>query len=123
MPNQKTPLGVTLIAILSGLLGLFLLLAALAVSTVVAFFFPVTGIATLFLGVMGLVGLAVAYGLWKGKSWAWYLSAIFWALSAIAALFGLNILGFIIDAAFVFYFLKSNVQSFFDVKIGWSWGK
>lgn len=77
----ERPLGVTIIAVLSAIGGFFGLLAALV-------FFGLGGIA--FLGGLiilaySLLSLALAYGFWTLKSWAWPLGVGVQALGIVQA--------------------------------------
>lgn len=107
---RNRPLGVTILAILMIIYGIFVLLASLALFGVAAFIgsqefidmlgtdvpqwlidagpllFAGLGVALL---IMALIALLLAWGFLKGKRWAWILGLIFLVL---------NILGSVISA-------------------------
>jgi len=69
---------------------------------------------------LGLADFVVAWGLWKGKGWAWIVTIIINIISA-----GLNIIsivagslgsigGLIINGIIVYYLYRPNVKSYFD---------
>lgn len=103
-PVATRPMGATVIAIIESILAVLLFLAALAliglsgiaggligsvdepgaggVGAMIAGFGIVAGIIAL---LIGLLYLAIAYGVWKGRGWAWMLGMI---VSIIAIVFG-----------------------------------
>jgi hypothetical protein len=98
------PMGATVVAIIEGILGVLLLLAALAAiglmglagglvgtsgaeggaaaAGLLAGFGVVFGI---ILGAIGVLYIAIAYGVWKGRGWSWMLGVV---VSIIAIVFG-----------------------------------
>ncbi|HXG25425.1 MAG TPA: DUF2127 domain-containing protein [Candidatus Binatia bacterium] len=103
-PAMGRPTGATVIAVIETILAVLLFLAALAliglsgiaggvigsvdepgaggVAAMVAGFGIVAGIIAL---LIGLLYLAIAYGVWKGRGWAWMLGVV---VSIIAIVFG-----------------------------------
>jgi hypothetical protein len=82
---------------------------------------PLIGI---FLGsgllILGLAYFLMAYGLWKGKGWAWTLTLI---LSGIGIIVGIgsivvgnigSIFHTIINAIIIYYLYRPNVKAFFN---------
>ncbi len=71
---------------------------------------------------MGIVGLLVAWGLWTGKSWAWWLVVIGSGLGVLSIL-SLNLSG-VVDAAIsalvLWYLFKPHVKDFFGVQVSFS---
>jgi len=72
----------------------------------------------------GLVSFIMAYGLWKGKRWAWWLTIIFMIIGI--ALYGyyiianpymqiFGIVGMVINGLIGFYMSGSSVKEFFGV--------
>jgi hypothetical protein len=124
------PLGITVLSILHVILGLTLLFCVAAVTTLTALATAITGyilpaaVGSLAIGglvIIALFAFGIAYGLYKGKKWAWWLSVIMWALCAVGSLFALGI-SLVIALAVLAYFFKANVQRYFNISIGWSWG-
>jgi len=110
------PLGVSVLAALTGF------------SAVVLFLLLYSGLshymlinALLFL--LALAAAAVAFGLWKGYTWAWWISIIFAALRVVIALIISAILsyyaliGVVINLIIVYYLLRKNVKSYFGIRI------
>ena len=112
MESQKhRPLGVTIIAILLIIAGVISLVGGLILLIVLVGF--------IFLA-LGIAYLVMAYGLWKGKGWAWTISLI---LSGIGIIMGIvyiiqdNIAGgiasIIINGVIIYYLYRPNVKAYF----------
>jgi hypothetical protein len=109
MESQKhRPLGVSIVAILTAIGGI-IFLASGAV-------FLVIGIGFLFLAI-GIAFLVVAYGLWRGKSWAWTITLILSVIGIILAIISLAvgnigaIISIIIHGVVIYYLYRSNVKA------------
>ena len=116
--TQKRPIGITVIAILSIILGLVGILGgALGV-----FSSELEVLAVSFLSlIIGFISLPVGYGLLKGKRWAWTLAIGTNLLSVILsiAVFASGdsdassvIIGILITALIVGYLMKPNIKAF-----------
>jgi hypothetical protein len=114
---RQRPIGVTIIALLAILGGIAFLASGLGTLIVI----PLIGI---FIGsglfILGLAYFLMAYGLWKGRSWAWTLTLI---LSGIGIIVGIgsiivgnigSIFHIIINAVVIYYLYRPNVKSFFN---------
>jgi hypothetical protein len=114
--DKQRPIGVTIIALLAILGGI-----AFLVSGLLTLLIPLIGI---FLGsglfILGLAYFLMAYGLWKGKGWAWTLTLI---LSGIGIIIGIgsivvgnfgSIFHTIINAIIIYYLYRPNVKAFFN---------
>jgi uncharacterized membrane protein (DUF2068 family) len=110
MQQKQRPLGVTIIAILTIIGGIAL------VSTGAALF--VIGIGVVLM-VLGIAYFVMAYGLWKGKRWAWTITLI---ISVISIIFGIAsiatgnveaIINIIINAVVIYYLYRPNVKAYF----------
>jgi uncharacterized membrane protein (DUF2068 family) len=77
---------------------------ALAVQLVSAFFI-----------VIGLLVLLNAYGLWKGKSWAWWMSLILSLLGALSSVFILptGVVSLAIELLILYYLTRGQVRDYF----------
>jgi len=111
MENQiHRPLGVTIIAILTAIGGI-VFLASGAV-------FLLIGIGIIFL-VIGIAFLVVAYGLWRGKRWAWTVTLILSVIGIILAIASIAIgnvgaiVSIIIHGVVIYYLYRPNVKEFF----------
>jgi hypothetical protein len=119
-PAATRPTGVTILAVLAfigGILGLLgslaIVLGGAVVSTVVAGaggILVLLGLATL---ALSIVELALGYGFWALRTWAWQLGYILMALNVILALvttiFGGSFISLIIDvviAGIIAYYLN-----------------
>jgi hypothetical protein len=114
---KQRPIGVTIIALLAILGGIAFLVSGLGTLVLI----PLIGI---FLGsgllILGLAYFLMAYGLWKGKGWAWTLTLI---LSGIGIIVGIgsivvgnigSIFHIIINAIIIYYLYRPNVKAFFN---------
>ena len=126
--NTQRPTGVTIIAILDVLGGLFfcvigglLLLAAALLGNVISEYLPayitggVIGAIGGFMMIIGVINFVIAYGFWNGRGWAWTLGAIFSVLSIIIGIISLpgGIPGIIIYAIVLYYLTRPYVKRFF----------
>jgi hypothetical protein len=123
MESQKhRPLGVTIIAILTAIGGMVFL--ATGIAGVVAApslsdlggVAAATGIISLLLGIAYFV---MAYGLWKGKRWAWTITLILSVIGIILAIASIAlgnvgaIVSIIIHGVVIYYLYRPNVKAFF----------
>ncbi len=137
----ERPLGVTILAILAMISGILTIIggiafislgpllsmaahrgagAALALSFIAPFG---TALGAVFV-VIGIISLIVGWGLWKGSSWAWYLSVILLAISLISSvaqmalapvMAGGGIVSIIIDVVILYYLFRPHVKEFFGI--------
>jgi uncharacterized membrane protein (DUF2068 family) len=77
---------------------------ALAVQLVAGFFI-----------VIGLMVLLNAYGLWKGKSWAWWMSVALGILGAMSSVFLLptGAISLAIELAILYYLTRGQIRDYF----------
>jgi uncharacterized membrane protein HdeD (DUF308 family) len=111
MESQKhRPLGVTITAILTIIGGLIFLASGLVLLIV--------GIGIILLA-LGIAYLVMAYGLWKGKGWAWTITLILSAIGIVVALISIAagnigaILSIVIHGVVIYYLYRPNVKAFF----------
>ena len=103
--QSPRPLGVTILAILTVISGIGFLVSVILVP-------------------LGIAMLVVAYGLWKGKRWAWTITLVlsfigialglaeFIATGTIVAK-GSSAISVIINAIVIYYLYRPNVKAFF----------
>ena len=110
MENQRhRPLGITIIAILAIIAGI----SSIAVG--VPLLLVLIGIGFI---ILGIVYLVVAYGLWKGKKWAWTITLIVSVISIIIGIASLAtgnvgaISQIIISAVIIYYLDRPNVKAY-----------
>ena len=136
------PLGVTVIAILNIISGIVMILAGIGLAAAGAILPAMTsidpnaqgqlavagflGVAGAFLGgimiILGIISFIVAWGLLKGKAWAWIVTVILSVISiiiAIISLFGGNfgsIISIIISGVIIYYMFRPHVKAYFGRK-------
>ncbi len=124
--NHVRPRGVTVIAILkiiSGIIGIFVGVIA----GIVGFYAYENG-GNPFVGILdgailaamavvlvpfGMVSFVMAWGLLKGKSWAWTITLILTIVGLIFDVPSLNIIGIIIGAIILYYLYRPYVKAYF----------
>jgi uncharacterized membrane protein (DUF2068 family) len=98
--QKSRPLGVSIIALLTIISGIGFLVSIILIP-------------------LGIAFLVMAYGLWKGKGWAWTITLV---LSFIGIALGLasivtgnvvSILPVIINAIIIYYLYRPDVKVFF----------
>jgi uncharacterized membrane protein HdeD (DUF308 family) len=111
MQSEKPrPLGVTIIAILTLIGGIIFLASGLVLLII--------GIGIILLA-LGIAYLVMAYGLWKGKGWAWTITLILSAIGIIVAIVSIvlgnvaAIINAIIHGIVIYYLYRPNVKAFF----------
>ena len=69
--------------------------------------------------IMGIVELVIAWGLWIGKVWSWWLTVIFSALGILSIFSGSasGVISAAISAVILWYFFKPEVKDYFGVKV------
>lgn len=130
MHATTRPFGITLLAILQILLGLLELLGAVAVAFVsfvlpemvphVRFFAPRSPLSGLGLVLLAFIQFILAYGLWKGKGWAWIGSLILAVIGLVFSAFTLfmrprvgEIIALILNLVIMYYLITPRVQGYF----------
>lgn len=107
--QQNRPLGVTIIAILMIIVGILSVVFG-AIFFLVGGFVPVA---------VGIASIAMAYGLWKGKRWAWTITLILSAIGVISGIASIaignvgGIVSVIIYGVIIYYLYRPNVKAFF----------
>lgn len=130
---QRQPLGITLLTILGALGGALLILLGLAmlgVGSVEAltavlplprFVSAAFGGAGAVVLVLGAVLLAVAWGLFRGRPWAWtvsiglVLAGLFFDLLALPG----GALGVLVNLGLLWYFTREGVERWFHKEGAW----
>lgn len=63
--------------------------------------------------VLGVISFVMAWGLLKGKPWAWTITLILTIISLIFDLPSMNIIGLIIDIVILYYLFRPHVKAYF----------
>ena len=117
MQPRKRPTGVTVLAILTLLGGIFLLIFA-AIAFAAGSLISSTGLGSIaagigaFLIIFALISFAVFYGMWTGTKWAWWLGIIV-AILDIISIISFNIIGLIIGIIMLYYLTRQHVKVWF----------
>ncbi|MEM2141948.1 MAG: hypothetical protein QXS20_03385 [Candidatus Thorarchaeota archaeon] len=107
------PLGVTILAILELLGGLFAILTTAGVLMVALMVDPVLLVLAILPLIVGIVNLILFYGFWTLKGWAWILGIIFGIIGIILAIFPIQPISLIINLIIVVYLLTPGVRAAF----------
>jgi hypothetical protein len=132
MQKQSRPRGVTIIAILIIIAGILTLLVGIGSFAIG----PLVGVSVIFVAfgaislAVGLAYLAMGYGLWNGKGWAWTISTIVLIIGIIVNIISLprtiaglysntgsslsgDIVSIAISAFIVYYLYRPHVKTYF----------
>ena len=122
MPSQLRPVGVTILAVLEIISGAIAIGIGIFFSTIWgsvgmemmdfgsnAVMGAISGIIV----ILGIVSFVMAWGLLKGKPWAWTITLILTIISLIFDLPSFNIIGIIIDVVILYYLFRPHVKSYF----------
>jgi len=113
---RTRPTGVTILAVLTLLGGIFFLIFAaivLAVGTMFGFLpGAILGGVGAALIVFALISFAVTYGMWTGTKWAWWLGIIV-AILDVISIISFNVIGLIIGLVMLYYLTRPHVKLWF----------
>jgi len=119
---MKSPLGVTLIALLMLVASIYLLSSAIISGTIIYYLSTlyIPGALLAFIGgfalIIGLIFLLIAFGLWRGMKWAWWIAVLFYGLSVVLSLYYFSLPPLVVSGLILFYLTRSNVKKYFDVR-------
>jgi hypothetical protein len=118
--GRKRPLGVTIVAILMIINGIILIAGGIGgVSVGAVMGIPLIGAASGVLVALGIAALIVAWGLIKGKGWAWIVTVILSIISiimSIIAIAGGNfgaVINLVISGVILYYMYRPEVKAYF----------
>jgi hypothetical protein len=130
---MSRPIGVTVVAIVLMVTGVFVLLLGLEGAGVTNFglkqLAPNQGLYSSTVIISGILSLIAAFGLFTLARWAWYLAIVVLIFRAVADGFGLvsqlisgtygyggvSLLNFVITVVILWYFLRPDVKAAFKV--------
>ena len=122
MSTQVRPTGVTILAILEIISGIIAIAFALFFGAMMGSMgssmfgnggAAIIGVIGGIVVVLGLISFVMAWGLLKGKSWAWTITLILTIISLIFDLPSMNIIGIIIDVIILYYLYRPHVKAYF----------
>lgn len=122
MSTTVRPTGVTILAVLviiSGVIaiGMGVLFGALMGSVGMEMmggdYGAIMGMISGFTMILGAISFMMAWGLLKGKPWAWTVTLILTIISLIFDLPSVNIIGLIIDIVILYYLFRPHVKAYF----------
>jgi uncharacterized membrane protein (DUF2068 family) len=137
MEEPHRPIGITILAVLETIgalvllaLGTMVILLGAAVLVAIGLGEASLGIAlseiVVFVGgfilLLGVIELAIAWGLWKGQGWAWTVALIVAVLGIIGGVIALvsgslyNIVTLAIQVIIVYYLYRPEVKAYFGKK-------
>lgn len=120
--NYVRPLGVTIIAILEIISGISSIVIGAVFSMLVGFVgadvfdmigTSIMGIVSGTMVAMGVVAFVLAWGLLKGKSWAWTVTLIFTILNVIISIPSMNPISLAINFVILYYLYRPHVKAYF----------
>ena len=130
MPQTTHPFSIKLLTVLEIILGILELLGALAVAVAsfalpemfprVRLLAPRSMFSGLVLFVFAFVEFILAYGVWKGKGWAWIGSLIFAVIGVVFSAFTLfmrprlgEVIALVLNLVIMYYLMQPGVQGYF----------
>jgi len=131
---MSRPIGVTVVAIVLMVTGVFILLLGLEGAGITKFglapLAPNNGLYAPTIILSGILSLVAAFGLFTLAKWAWYLAVavlifrvvadgfglVSWALSSFQG--GVTIANFVITVVILWYFLRPHVKAAFKIEPG-----
>ncbi|QLH04204.1 hypothetical protein C5F49_01920 [Nitrosopumilus oxyclinae] len=121
MSTAVRPTGVTILAILEIISGALAIGFGISLSVL----WGVSGMGMMDIGAgamaaiggimvaLGAISFVMAWGLLKGKPWAWTITLILTIISLIFDLPSFNIIGLIIDVVILYYLFRPHVKAYF----------
>lgn len=116
---RHRPTGVTILGLLFIIAGALSLLGGIATLVAIPF---VSILGALWIA-LGIASLGVAYGLFKGKSWAWYVAVVLSIIGLVVNVISLvngnmgaitgALVGIAINAIVLYYLTRRNVRQYF----------
>lgn len=137
MEERHRPMGITILAVLETIGALVLLALGAMVILLGAAVLVAIGLGEVSLGValseivvfvggfillLGVIELAIAWGLWKGQGWAWTVALIVAVLGIIGGVIALvsgslyNIVTLAVQVIIVYYLYRPEVKAYFGKK-------
>lgn len=132
MMKSSRPTGISILAILDLIGGIFLafvgIVVAAATSSGVLSSLGYSGYANLagalevvggLFAVLGVIAILAGWGMWTGRAWAWTLAVVLYVLGALFSLISLlggslaSVVGLLIEVFLLWYMFRPHVRAFF----------
>lgn len=123
MQKPSRPTGVTILAVLEFIVGIFALLGGTGALVGSAFagvfgYGALTGLLAalgVFLLLTGILALIVGWGMWTGKGWAWAVGLVLAAIGIVSSLVSLpgSIISIVIDLLIIYYLTRPHIKAYF----------
>jgi hypothetical protein len=140
--RPQRPLGVSIIAVLVAIGGIFFVLGGIGLlvfagfltnmamtggipsnlPVTTGFVFAASGAIAALLIIFGLIYILLSWGFWSGKGWAWTVGVIFLILGVILDLVSLSVagvlgigslVGLLINVLILYYLFRPHVKAYF----------
>ena len=71
----------------------------------------------IFMIIMAVISLIVAYGLLKGMKWAWSVTIIFQSIYIVSSVITLNIVSLFYGILIIYYLTRPHIKTYFEKSI------
>jgi len=132
MGKVERPLGVSVLAVLDIITGIFAIIGGIAIAEILIRF-PIIADVTIFasfattfgamfrgvLVIMGIIAFLVGWGFWRGRGWAWTLGVMLYVICIVLGLLPMlrgdvsGVVGIIVVGMILYYLFKPNIRAWF----------
>ena len=126
MSSEGRPTGVTFLALLEAIIGLYYLttgfselftaavIRSLMLAGISSQILPMVprALGTMLI-IFGFLSLFLAWGIWTGKGWARMVALVIAALGIVLSFLSFHLIGLVIDIIIVYYLTRPKVKEFF----------
>jgi len=126
MSSEGRPTGVTFLALLEAIIGLYYLITgfnelftaavirSLMLAGISSQILPMVprALGTMLI-IFGFLSLFLAWGIWTGKGWARMVALVIAALGIVLSFLSFHLIGLVIDIIIVYYLTRPKVKEFF----------
>ena len=126
MSSEGRPTGVTFLALLEAIIGLYYLITgfselftaavirSLMLAGISAQILPMVprALGTMLI-IFGFLSLFLAWGIWTGKGWARMVALVIAILGIVLSFLSFHLIGLVIDIIIVYYLTRPKVKEFF----------
>jgi len=126
MSSEGRPTGVTFLALLEAIIGLYYLITgfnelftaavirSLMLAGISSQILPMVprALGTMLI-IFGFLSLFLAWGIWTGKGWARMVALVIAVLGIVLSFLSFHLIGLVIDIIIVYYLTRPKVKEFF----------